>query len=183
MMSALNTEKQSKYPPSRTAGLIPFKAGQSGNPGGIRKGTIIVSEAYKRLGAMSVEELRTYEPREATEMAIRNAILRACEAEDWQAAHAALKEIADRTEGKAVQQRVIIDTSDQAALIREAKTRFSFFIEYNQRFTQYRQLFADHFQMDAETLPDFEVCSIERIIEIVAGQFPEAARQAVMLEM
>jgi hypothetical protein len=37
-MSAFNTEKQSKYPPSRLAGLTPFRPDQSGNPGGQQKG-------------------------------------------------------------------------------------------------------------------------------------------------
>ena len=39
-MSTFNTEEQSKYPPSRLAGLTPFRPGQSGNPGGQQKGVV-----------------------------------------------------------------------------------------------------------------------------------------------
>jgi hypothetical protein len=111
-MSSIDTEEQSKYPPERLRGLTPYKPGQSGNPGGIRKGTVIVSEAYNRLGALPLEQLRAYQPRSAIEHGIKQAVLRAAEAKDWQAAHAALKEITDRTEGKAIQRRVDL-TADE----------------------------------------------------------------------
>jgi len=37
-MSAIDTEEQSKYSPERLRGLTPYKAGQTGNPGGIKRG-------------------------------------------------------------------------------------------------------------------------------------------------
>jgi|SRR6185436_11359304 len=98
----MDTEKQSHYTPSRLAGLKPFQPGRSGNPGGIKKGTVFVSECYKRLGAMPTDELRNYRPKNAIEDGVKAALLRAIEAPDWQAAHAALKELTDRLEGKAV---------------------------------------------------------------------------------
>jgi hypothetical protein len=49
---------------------------------------------------MPIEELRAYETLDSVEFAVKNGILRACDADDWQAAHAALKELADRLDGK-----------------------------------------------------------------------------------
>ena len=115
-MSANDTEEQSKYPPERLRGLMPYKSGQSGNPGGVKRGTVYPAEAYKRLGAMQVETLRGYSPRNAIEAGAKNTLLRAAEATDWKAAHAAMKEVSDRIEGKA-DRRITIEQ------VPELKTR------------------------------------------------------------
>jgi hypothetical protein len=115
MSATVSTEKQQKASgrgsnPRSRANLRTapsFKPGKSGNPGGQQKGTVYVAEAYKRLGSMSVVALRAAKFNSATETAVQNAILRACEAKDWEAAHAALKEIADRVDGKAEQRKSV----------------------------------------------------------------------------
>lgn len=95
--------------PNTLLALAPtqFKPRQSGNPGGQRKGTVYVSEAYKRLGCMSLDALKLAQFTTAIETAVQQAILRAAEASDWQAAHAALKELADRVDGKAEQKKTV----------------------------------------------------------------------------
>ena len=70
------------------AGCRPFQPGQAGNPGGVKKGTDLVSACYKRLGAMPADELRNYQPRTAIEEGVKAALLPMDEASDWQAAHA-----------------------------------------------------------------------------------------------
>ena len=94
-----------------------------------------------------------------------------------------LKEITDRTEGKAVQKKIVIDTDARAALIREARTRLAFFLEQNQRFAAYREQIAEHFNVPADSLPNFGVLNDEQVIEIVVSQFPEAAREVIAGEL
>jgi len=68
-----------------------------------------VTEAYKRFGKLSLEELEMLDTRKLSvvEASLINALKRAAEASDWQAAHAALKGIADRTDGKPEQRKTI----------------------------------------------------------------------------
>jgi hypothetical protein len=106
-MSAIDTEEQSKYPPERLRGLVPYKPGQSGNPGGIRKGTAFISEAYKRLLALPPAQRQQYQPANGAEEAALALIEKAIEGEV-----SAAKEITDRTEGKAIQRRVDL-TADE----------------------------------------------------------------------
>jgi hypothetical protein len=88
-----------KRPPLHTR----FSKGMSGNPGGVKKGTVFISEAYKRMLAMSPEELKKYKPKNVAEQIaieqVRNAGGDGMEQLSLQAA----KEITDRTEGKAPQ--------------------------------------------------------------------------------
>src|SRR6185503_6059898 len=97
------SEKQRRIHKNSIANLKPFVRGKSGNPGGVKKGTIFISEAYKRMLAMSPEELKRYKPKSvAEEIAMR-------QAKDargdlpLQPSLPAAREIADRTEGKAPQ--------------------------------------------------------------------------------
>jgi hypothetical protein len=106
-MSSLDTEEQSKYPPERLRGLAPYKRGQSGNPGGIRKGTAFISEAYKRLMALPPAQRKQYQPANGAEEAALALIKKAVDGEV-----SAAKEITDRTEGKAIQRRIDV-TADE----------------------------------------------------------------------
>jgi hypothetical protein len=93
-----------------TANLVPYKRGQSGNPGGRPRGVPRLSNCYERLLRMSVEELQQFRPQNTAEaMALRqvSAALYA-----WDGLPA-VKEITDRTEGKAVQRRIDV-TADEA---------------------------------------------------------------------
>lgn len=107
----MNTDLQSvpqqqgvghKRPPVWTR----FAAGQSGNPGGRPKGRVSTTVILDRFNAMPVEELRSYEPRNAAEAACKVQILNAIEAEPL-AALPSFREVTDRTEGKAVQRAEI----------------------------------------------------------------------------
>ena len=97
---AKNTRKNTeKYPPSRTKGLKPpFPKGVSANPGGVKKGITFISEAYKRLLAMEPEELKRYKPKNGAEQLALEHIRQAINAPDKRTS--AIKEIADRTEGR-----------------------------------------------------------------------------------
>ena len=95
---ALDTEKQSQYPPSRLKGLKPFKKGESGNPGGVQKGAVFLSEALKRLMALPLAEFDAYEPKNATEKLALGIIRQGINDPDKRIT--AIKEIADRTEGR-----------------------------------------------------------------------------------
>jgi hypothetical protein len=116
-MSADSSEEQKKngrggHPNSVAAGtrnLTPYKPGQSGNPGGVRRGTVFISEAYKRLLKLDEAELAAYRPKNAGEaMALRQVIAGIYGLD----ALPHIKEITDRTEGKAIQRRVDL-TADE----------------------------------------------------------------------
>jgi len=120
-MSAKNTQKQSKYPPNRIAGLVPFKPGQSGNPGGLPQGTPKVSVAYQKLLALSAEQLANFKPATVAEAIayrqIGSAVFGA------QALPSAI-EITDRTEGKAPQTIKHEDVSEIERLLIRVQERF-----------------------------------------------------------
>lgn len=116
-MSADSSEEQKKngrgnHPNSIAAGtrnLIPYKPGQSGNPGGVGKGAVFITEAYKRLMKLDNAELVNYRPKNAAEiMALRLVAQGAYGCDPLPA----IKEIADRTEGKAIQRRVDLTEED-----------------------------------------------------------------------
>src|ERR1051325_12209443 len=75
-----------------------FKPGQSGNPGGMAKGTPRVDAAYKRLLTMTTEELAVWEPRNGAEILAAEQFKRAC---DPNAKHTLnyAERITDRTDG------------------------------------------------------------------------------------
>jgi hypothetical protein len=94
------------------ANLIPYKAGQSGNPGGRPRGIPRLSNCYERLLQMSVEELQQFRPANAAEaMALRQVVAAIYGVDGLPA----VKEITDRTEGKAIQRR--IDLTEAEAVI------------------------------------------------------------------
>ena len=120
-MSADNTQNQSsKYPLERIAGLRPFQPGQSGNPGGMPRGTPKVSVAYARLLALTPAELEAFEPSNVAEQ-LALARIRAAEGEDKPYNTA---EITDRTEGKAPQRIEHANVSDSERMIIRLQERF-----------------------------------------------------------
>lgn len=83
------SNKQSKYPPSRTAGLKPYKPGQSGNPGGRPPDT---------LTPLLREYLNAND--EAEKKKIVNTLLSLAKLTGVPGQASALKEIFDRIDGK-----------------------------------------------------------------------------------
>jgi hypothetical protein len=81
----------------------PWQPGVSANPGGQRKGTVYVSECYKRLILLSPEELADYEPANVAEAIALKQIRNAMGSEEALIALPSAKEVTDRTEGKAPQ--------------------------------------------------------------------------------
>lgn len=104
--------------PNSLANLKPaWQPGQSGNPGGNYKNTPKISNAYNRLLALAPEELKTFKAANVAEeialklvrAAVRNAN-----------SLPAVREITDRTEGKAKQNMVIEEKPTDAVLADEA---------------------------------------------------------------
>lgn len=93
---------------------IPFKSGAEwrGNPGGNRKNTPHADAAYARLGSLSLDKLRAYEPANAVESAIKRSIVAASDAEDWQEANAALKQLILCLDGSPLKRSVVEHTVD-----------------------------------------------------------------------
>ena len=81
----------------------PWKPGQSGNPGGMPRGTPKVSVAYAKLLALSAEELAKFEPSTVAEMAALKQVRATIDGTPSLKALPSLQEITDRTEGKAKQ--------------------------------------------------------------------------------
>jgi hypothetical protein len=164
-----------KKPPAATQ----FKRGVSGNPGGNFKKTPHVDSAYKRLGAMSLEDLRAYVPAHAIEYAVKNAILRACEASDWQAAHAALKELADRIDGKPVQTKVVEHTlapeTRQQIL---AKAYFMLFsaISEDEALATIRNVYRAKHEQDEGAMMQAVIKAIELESEVIEVHWQEAEK-------
>jgi hypothetical protein len=94
---------------------IPYKPGAEwkGNPGGNRKNTPHADAAYARLGSLSIEKLRVYEPANAVESAIKRSIVAASDAADWQEANAALKQLILCLDGSPLKRSVVEHTIDE----------------------------------------------------------------------
>jgi hypothetical protein len=82
-----------------------FRNGQSGNPGGNYRNTPKLSNAYHKLLAFNEDELNAYVPENAAEIIALRVIGEAIIGDVKQLV-AAVKKIADRTEGKALQRSV-----------------------------------------------------------------------------
>jgi hypothetical protein len=103
-MSKSIPERQGKgSSPNSRAALVrtQFKPGQSGNPGGMPKGTPRVDAAYRRLLAMTPEELAVWEPRNGAEILAAEQFKRACNPSAKQTLNYA-ERITDRTDGPVV---------------------------------------------------------------------------------
>jgi hypothetical protein len=97
--------------PNSLKNLVPFKRGQSGNPGGTRKGTPKISTALAKLLAMSLEDFDKFKPvNVAEELALE--LVNQAQSGKPAVTLAAIKEITDRTEGRAPM-RVIVDGTDE----------------------------------------------------------------------
>lgn len=104
-------------PPKHTQ----FQPGQSGNVGGVRKGTVFLSEVYKRF--LTMDNLESYVPKNAAEEIGLDLFARARGKNSKEDALAAAKEIADRTEGRprqAIDAQVNVSV-DIAVVIAEAR--------------------------------------------------------------
>ena len=99
--------------PRSLQNLRPFQPGQSGNPGGLPKGTPKVSVAYMHLLKLSPEEFQAFKPKTTAEAIAYRQIYTAIYGYD---ALPAAKEICDRTEGKA---RQAIDVSNVTDIEKE----------------------------------------------------------------
>ena len=88
-------EVGNKRPPRHTQ----FKPGVSGNPGGVRKGTVFVSERMKYLQSLPLEEFAAYEPQTVADEIAKTRVENARSAKVRGLAET--KELLDRTEGKA----------------------------------------------------------------------------------
>ena len=97
------------------ANLKRFQPGQSGNPGGRPRGVPRLSNCYEWLLRMSVEELQQFRPQNTAEaMALRQV---SAAIYGWDGLPA-VKEITDRTEGKAIQRRVDLSEAEAVAKAR-----------------------------------------------------------------
>lgn len=76
----------------------PWEPGKSANPGGVRKGTVFVSECYKMLMALPLDRLQAFKPANAAEAAALRQVYTSIYGAE---ALPSLKEITDRMEGKA----------------------------------------------------------------------------------
>lgn len=79
-----------------------WQPGVSPNPGGVRKGTVFVSECYKRLMSLPLEQLEAFVPSNAAEVAALKQVRATMDAPSL-VALPSLREITDRTEGRAKQ--------------------------------------------------------------------------------
>jgi len=79
--------------------LRPFRRGQSGNPGGLPRGTPKISAALVRFLAMPTRIFHNYKPRSVAEEIAKRMIELAIDARAG-AAIRAFKEVCDRVEGK-----------------------------------------------------------------------------------
>lgn len=104
--------------PNSLANLKPaWQPGQSGNPGGNYKNTPKISNAYNRLLALTLDELRAFKAANvAEEIALK--LVRAAVKDSTSLQ--AVKEITDRTEGKAKQNMVIEEKPANESAMDEA---------------------------------------------------------------
>lgn len=117
-------KKQGKYevgygkPPAHSR----FQKGKSGNPGGLPKGTPKISNAYARLLALSPEEFKTFQPSNVAEELALEQIRRAQAGKPAETLRA-IKEVTDRTEGKARQRSDFNNRNELEKLIIRVQER------------------------------------------------------------
>lgn len=85
--------------PKSLNNLRPFKKGESGNPGGLPKGTAKIGPALLRFMAMPLRIFYNYKPRSVAEEIAKNLLVMAM-SDRASVALRAIKEVANRTEGK-----------------------------------------------------------------------------------
>lgn len=88
--------------------------GKDANPNGRPMKGAALSEAYRRLLDMPVEELLTYKARLVKEEIARQMILKALAGE-----YVAAREITDRTEGRAVQKQILVGEEGAPGIVIE----------------------------------------------------------------
>ena len=118
--SPASTQKHLIHPNS-LANLrpVPWKPGQSGNPGGNYRHTPKVSNAYARLLAMSPEQIESFVPSNGAE---EIALARYKQAKTKRGLKDAI-EVTDRTEGKAAA-TIRIESDESERLIIRLQERF-----------------------------------------------------------
>lgn len=96
-----------------------FKPGISPNPGGVRKGTVFISERMKFLQSLSPADFEAYEPQTVADEIAKTRVKAARSSKMQGLAEA--REVLDRTEGKAQQkmqiEAAVIGIADPAQLI------------------------------------------------------------------
>jgi hypothetical protein len=108
----------SKYSPEWLRGLVPYRPGQSGNPGRHRKGIPSSGHASARLQALSPAERAVYTPSNGAEEIALAQIKEAIAGE----VHAA-KEITNRIDGPVERQVVIESPNEFQARLRIMRVR------------------------------------------------------------
>jgi hypothetical protein len=112
-------------PPQSLANLRPFQAGESGNPGGNYKRTPKISNALARLMSLSDADFNAYEPQNKADKLAHRLLDLAEKSSDLKELVAAFREIADRTEGKPLQTKVVehtVSPETRQAIVIEAYT-------------------------------------------------------------
>lgn len=88
----------------------PWEPGVCQNPGGVRKGTVFISERMKFLQSLSPEEFEAYQPQTVADEIAQTRVKAARSSKMQGLAEA--KEVLDRTEGKAPQKVEVSNVSD-----------------------------------------------------------------------
>jgi hypothetical protein len=128
-----------KKPPTQTQ----FKPGQSGNPGGLPKGTPKVSIALMKL--LAGDPSQEFEPKSRAEQVAWSLYLRAKSGDV-----SAIRELSDRTEGKSPA-TVNVNSGSKAAQYRDLAERLA--AQYNKPL---EQVVADIIEREPETAQYFD---------------------------
>jgi hypothetical protein len=104
-----STKRAGRGKPFEKGNTAGFKPGQSGNPGGLPKGTPKVKVALLNLLGLSPDELVKFKPATVAEALALKQVNRALGSGDVQVRDSILatEKIADRTEGKATEHKEI----------------------------------------------------------------------------
>lgn len=110
--------------PNTAAALAPtqFKPGESGNPGGNHKRSPKISNAYARILSMTPDELKKFKPVNVAEELALNQIKNAQTGKPA-ATLRAVREVTDRTEGRAPQRVMVDNTSELERLVIRVQER------------------------------------------------------------
>lgn len=154
------------------ANLIPYKPGQSGNPGGRRKGVPSIVHAIDRIIALSPAELRAFQPQNQAEAIALQRIRDARSALSPTTASAQMKAtemILNRVDGP-VEKRVVIENPSQF----QSQLRQAWAFWCQTRDNLHEKMCQPH---ACACLTD------EQIQMAVLAGYPEQARGAVEAEM
>lgn len=159
-----------------------WRPGESGNPGGNYNHSPKLSNAYAKLMRMDDATYAAYVPQNKAEKVAKKVLDLAEQSEELTELINALKEIADRTEGKPLQTKVVehtVSKETKDAVIAEAYFRLFNSIEEEDAIASIRAVFAAKREQDETAMRLAIQAAIQEEEQAISGLWQDAERAVI----